>query len=329
MILFFLLLLLLPRPSLALYTPCANSNQEGFICSYPEEVNVGTCVSGDCCYIGRAAPANHVGQGTLSSSGLTVTGSGTAFQNELTLGSILTAGGQDRFIDSISSDTTLTVSEAFSPVLSGATFVYQRPVLRVDDGSCNPRLIVEPNGEIRFFPLVGSIGPAISVVPGNKSLLIDADQVQINGRPGYADKHVTAGGSSTYYIPSLSLVTASGGGSIASVTEVDILAGVSYLPAPVGKSNLVLISILINNGTAATRDYTCTLRRGASCAAGTAIGLGVGRLHTGGGDVDSLTWITREAGPGGSAVTLRACCKSSNATNAQTADRVDAIVAEY
>ncbi len=63
--------------------------------------------------------------GTVSSSGTTVTGVGTAFLTAaLAAGHGITAAGQTRTLAAVpGSETTLTTTVAFSPALSGAAFV--------------------------------------------------------------------------------------------------------------------------------------------------------------------------------------------------------------
>ncbi|MBI3804504.1 MAG: fibronectin type III domain-containing protein [Nitrospirae bacterium] len=61
------------------------------------------------------------GTGTISSSGTTVTGSGTSFNTKLLVGSIITAAGQTRTVTAIASATSLTVNSTFSPNLSAGT----------------------------------------------------------------------------------------------------------------------------------------------------------------------------------------------------------------
>jgi photosystem II stability/assembly factor-like uncharacterized protein len=64
-----------------------------------------------------------LGTGEISSKGTTVTGVGTFFTRELKVGSTITAAEQVRIITGISSDTTLTVNNAFRPDLPlGTTF---------------------------------------------------------------------------------------------------------------------------------------------------------------------------------------------------------------
>ncbi len=64
------------------------------------------------------------GTGTLSSSGTTITGSGTNFDPEVNVGDVIHASGQNLVVATraSSADTTLTVVTAPSPALSGASF---------------------------------------------------------------------------------------------------------------------------------------------------------------------------------------------------------------
>ena len=65
------------------------------------------------------------GGGTVTASSTTVTGAGTTFQTDFKVGNQIhildTAGSQVRTIDAIASDTSLTVSSAFSPAIAAAS----------------------------------------------------------------------------------------------------------------------------------------------------------------------------------------------------------------
>lgn len=70
--------------------------------------------------------AGHLGQfssltGTASSSGTTVTGTGTAFSTELSVGDYIRSGTAVQRVASIASDTSLETTNAFSPALSSAS----------------------------------------------------------------------------------------------------------------------------------------------------------------------------------------------------------------
>jgi hypothetical protein len=76
-----------------------------------------------------SATGTLTGGNTISSSGAMVTASGgTAFLTELQIGSTIIASAQTRTIATISSDTVLTTTAAFSPALSSATsFTFVNP----------------------------------------------------------------------------------------------------------------------------------------------------------------------------------------------------------
>jgi len=59
--------------------------------------------------------------GTASSLDTTVTGTSTTFTTDLNVGSRIVVGTQIRTVATIDSDTSLTTTVAFSPVLSGST----------------------------------------------------------------------------------------------------------------------------------------------------------------------------------------------------------------
>jgi hypothetical protein len=59
--------------------------------------------------------------GTVSSSGITVTGAGTAFTTELQVGDMLKSISQSRIVTAINSDTSLTVDAAPSPAWAASS----------------------------------------------------------------------------------------------------------------------------------------------------------------------------------------------------------------
>jgi hypothetical protein len=110
--------------------------------------------------------------GTVSSSGTTVTGTGTAFLTVLEVGSLLVdvESGQERVVTAIASDTSCSVDEAFNPELSGATVkanweyasaIGQSPNTSefVDDkqGSDDELHVVVIDAKGQFSGIVGSV----------------------------------------------------------------------------------------------------------------------------------------------------------------------------
>ena len=73
--------------------------------------------------------------GTLSSSGTTVTGSGTSFTTELAVGDIIVSDSQTRRVATITNNTSLTTDAAFSGALSGDTFTQHYPTGHIFDFS--------------------------------------------------------------------------------------------------------------------------------------------------------------------------------------------------
>lgn len=68
------------------------------------------------------------GTGTLSSAGTTVTGTGTSFTTQLAVGDSIIVAGVSRQVTAIASNTSLTISSAFSPALTNSAFTFVRPV---------------------------------------------------------------------------------------------------------------------------------------------------------------------------------------------------------
>ena len=59
--------------------------------------------------------------GTVSSTGVTVTGAGTTFTKTFAVGGMIYSNGQSEAIAAITNDTTLTTSAAFNPVLAASS----------------------------------------------------------------------------------------------------------------------------------------------------------------------------------------------------------------
>ena len=68
--------------------------------------------------------AGQNGTGTISSSGTSVTGVGTLFSSELSIGDLIEVNSQKIKVVDIGSDTTLTLESSFETNLSGESFVY-------------------------------------------------------------------------------------------------------------------------------------------------------------------------------------------------------------
>lgn len=78
--------------------------------------------SAECAFVDNT----HLGWGTVTSSGVTITGTDTKF-TRLKSGDSITASGQTRVVDVVTDDDTMTVTVAPSPAWSGATFTITKP----------------------------------------------------------------------------------------------------------------------------------------------------------------------------------------------------------
>src|SRR5436853_7710183 len=80
-------------------------------CPLSDGQTTGTCMGGACIRT-FTVPAGEArtGTGTISSSGATVTGSGTAFTTELQIGDTLIVSGQKNAVIGIGSNTSLTTN---------------------------------------------------------------------------------------------------------------------------------------------------------------------------------------------------------------------------
>jgi len=75
------------------------------------------------------------GTGTITNSGITVTGNGTAFDTELHVGDVLVAQGQSRIIMAIASPTSLTIEWPFLPAVQATPFTFRQPIVHFTDAA--------------------------------------------------------------------------------------------------------------------------------------------------------------------------------------------------
>lgn len=122
--------------------------EDGFLATYfgaGYEIFPPHCLNGLVNY--DTQPGVVSGTGTISSSVLTITGTGTDFVNELNVGFVIYVGGASAIVVAITDATTLTVNTAFYPALSGVAFTYVPPSFRHDNGGV-PKLYIGDDGRI-------------------------------------------------------------------------------------------------------------------------------------------------------------------------------------
>ncbi len=95
------------------------------------------------------------GTGTISSTGTAVSGSGTSFSSEFSVGDDIVANGETRIISTVTDNTNLTVNSAFSSDLTAGTdFEYSTPRLvvtaagKLGIGTTSPTEAIEIAGNI-------------------------------------------------------------------------------------------------------------------------------------------------------------------------------------
>lgn len=134
-------------------------------------------------------PPESSGSGTISSSGATVTGTGTAFQDEIEVGFILKAANQTVAVTAIASQTSLTTSPSFAPALSGATFTKSPPPYQIDGSNCAPVYLVRADGS-HVGPRLQVIGPTPpTAATGNG--ITPAAALHVQASPGGATTDAT------------------------------------------------------------------------------------------------------------------------------------------
>jgi hypothetical protein len=115
------------------------------------------------------------GTGTISSSGIEVTGTGTWFLSELKIGSKIIAAGETRTVTAITSYTDLEVDSAWIPDLSEENFMYINPSLfattdgKIGVGTPNPgaKLDVELHGPYGTVGGAATIGHSLNSATGD------------------------------------------------------------------------------------------------------------------------------------------------------------------
>lgn len=113
-------------------------------------VGIGTSAPNASLHIRNTSPT---GTGTITSTDTTntVTGSGTVFTTELSVGDTITANSQTRVITAITNNTSLTVNGDFSPdVSAGSSFTYQKALLRLDESGGNNAALIDSYGTLKL-----------------------------------------------------------------------------------------------------------------------------------------------------------------------------------
>ncbi len=181
------------------------------------------------------------GTGTVSGTGTAITGSGTSFTTELAVGDQFTVGGEDRIVAEITSDTALTLRNAFTsdPSASAFTFIGCPQTLGVRtkagfDINSNGAL---DTGECRYYMDYNETNAA-----GNAFLNVDA----------------SSGSGTTKYIATINPADGSISGETADPTGVSTNAtATDYVEGTTDS-----ITIFSADGTA--DDYNVYLMRGAT-----------------------------------------------------------------
>lgn len=87
--------------------------------------------------------------GTVAIAGTTaVTGTSTTFTTTLQSGALITVNGETRIVNTITSDTALTVTSAFTTTASGQTLTYKSNVIRANDFYAGGQIRIKMSGQV-------------------------------------------------------------------------------------------------------------------------------------------------------------------------------------
>ncbi len=125
------------------------------------------------------------GTGTISSSGLTVSGVGTSFTTQLNIGDFIIASGQSRRITAIASNISLTTVSSFSPGISaGTSFTHEHPIGRFMAASSQVADVLQvqtsAGGSLVRVDSGGRIYSAAEVEAFDGTAILGNNKLQIN-----------------------------------------------------------------------------------------------------------------------------------------------------
>lgn len=107
---------------------------------------------------------DEVGTGTVSGVGTAITGSGTAFTTDLSVGDTLVVGAERKVITAITSDTALTIEEAFTVDPSGSAYSFANQAnakIYFDNSAGVWKVVDGATTSLQTFPLVRKFSASI------------------------------------------------------------------------------------------------------------------------------------------------------------------------
>jgi len=121
-----------------------------------------------------------------------VTGSGTSFLTQIDEGDLITIGGKQKTVTSVTGDLTLEVDSVFSTDNSETLMDVQPDIFRADDSSGNTAFIISKEGNVGIgtpspvakLSINGGLHVGGDSDPGNDNLLVDGD-IAISGKHAF------------------------------------------------------------------------------------------------------------------------------------------------
>jgi hypothetical protein len=126
-------------------------------------------------------PPTEPGTGATTAT-TTLTGTGTEFLDYRVGDKITVSGETERTIATITSDTVLTVTAAFSNSASGKTFTHKSIVATAVQAYSVPRTLISPSDQVRIIPTTGSDIYYDLDPPQERSKTSTLQEVYLSGR---------------------------------------------------------------------------------------------------------------------------------------------------
>ncbi len=128
-----------------------------------------------------AAPVQ--GLGSVSSTGVSVTGTGTQFETDFAPGDAILVGPQVRIVREVVSDTEISTETSFDPAANGSAYSIQRSIARFETAEGSMAAVLDPTGAVRAPALrIGTADAGSIRANGVEAGVVQTAALQVGGR---------------------------------------------------------------------------------------------------------------------------------------------------